>query len=94
MPTISISNTVASQALRGQNVKITVDLATQSAEFLQINIGDVCVDNNSGTYFGYVYSIDTYGNSFEVCPVQPNVSFISGTIPGYFVSGEFVDITI
>ncbi len=94
MPTISIINQVASQALRGQNVKITLDLATQSSEFTQINIGNVCVDNNSGTYFGYVYSIDTYGNSFEVCPVQPNVSFTSGPSFGYFVSGESVDITI
>jgi hypothetical protein len=96
MPTISIENTVQSQALRGQNVKITVDLTTQSNEFNQINVGDACVDNNSGfTSFGYIYSIDRYGNSFEICPNQPNFSFTTGNGTfGYFDSGYSVDVTV
>lgn len=94
MPTIGIENKVASQALRGQNVKITVDLSTQSAEFAQLEIGQQCVDNSTMSFVGYVYSIDRYGNSFEICPAQPNLSFLSGVSPGYFIAGEFVDITV
>lgn len=94
MPTLQITNQVASQALRGQNVKITVDLAIQSAEFSQLEIGQQCLDASTTEKVGYIYSIDNYGNSFEICPAQPNLSFISGVTPGYFFAGESVDVTI
>jgi hypothetical protein len=93
MPVISITNQVASQALRGQNVKITVDLSTQSAEFAQLQVGQLCENVNGGAD-GYIYSIDTYGNSFEVAPIAPNFSMQNGSDPGYFSQGTDLDVTV
>ncbi len=93
MPTISITNQVASQALRGQNVKITVDLATQSSEFAQLQVGQLC-ENSGGGADGYIYSIDTYGNSFEVAPVAPNFSMAGNASPGYFGAATDLDVTV
>lgn len=95
MPILSITNQVASQALRGQNVKVTVDLTTQSSEFSQLQVGQLCVCASSE---GYVYSVDNFGNTFEVSPRTPNDNFsvngAEGSVGGYFDSGNDVDITI
>ena len=90
MPTISIINTKASQALRGQNIKITVDLTTQSAEFAQLQVGQFC-DANPG---GFIYSIDRYGNTFEICPRQPNTNMSESGSPGYFLDDSNIDIIV
>jgi len=89
MPTISITNQVTSQALRGQNVKITVDLTTQSAEFAQLQVGQLASCNGNPTC--YVYSIDAFGNTFEVAPRQ--LDFSVGT-NGYVESNIDIDVTI
>lgn len=97
MATISLENQVASQALRGQNVKITLSGSDAITYLPQLSIGMECVDNASGENYGFIYSVDFYGNSFEVCPIQPNKSFASGSGTsnvGYFVSGEVVEVTI
>lgn len=87
--TISILNKVASQALRGQNIKITVDLSAQSVEFNQLKVGQL-LDSGGG---GVVYSIDTYGNTFEICPLQPNFN-LSDAANGYFAADASVDIIV
>jgi hypothetical protein len=91
MPTISISNTVASQALRGQNVKVKVDLTTQSSQFAQLQVGQIC---NNGLFDGLIYSIDTFGNSFEIIPIQPNLNFAAPDNDGYLSNGEDITITL
>jgi len=95
MPTITIGNTISSQALRGQNVKITVDLATQSAEFAQLQVGQLCENAVSG-FSGIVYSIDTYGNSFEVSPIQPNLNMGDNSLTGYYgyINYDGVNVTV
>lgn len=89
MPVISITNKVASQALRGENIKITVDLSTQSVEFAQLQVGQL-LDSGNG---GVVYSVDTYGNTFEICPLQPNFN-LSDASNGYFAAESNVDIIV
>jgi hypothetical protein len=93
MPIINITNTVPSQALRGQNVKITVDLATQLSEFSQLQIGQSCV-NAYGVGEGIIYSIDNYGNSFEVTPIQPNLSMQNSSLMGYVGPLTDIDVTV
>ena len=88
MPTITISNTVPSQALRGQNIKITVQLP--SLEFTQLQVGQLC-QNNAGKQ-GVIYSVDTFGNSFEISPYQPD--FNMSDIGGYQNSGQDISITV
>jgi hypothetical protein len=88
MPTISITNQVASQALRGQNVKVTVD--NQPIEWAQLQVGQLC--QNSQNKEGIIYSIDTYGNTFEVSPLQPDFSM--SNVGGYLSSGEDLSITV
>ena len=89
MPTITILNAKpSSQALRGQNVKITVNLTTESAEFAQLQVGQFC---EYGDLKGRIYSIDTFGNSFEIIPAQPNFSFGG---EGYLLDDSNIDVTI
>lgn len=88
---ITVTNQVASQALRGQNVKVTLN-GSDAAQLSNINIGDVCTistSNNTGT----IYSIDLYGNSFEITPIQPNYD-CHGSIPGYLNATDTVVVTI
>ena len=92
MPTVSITNTVYSQSLRGQNVKVTVDLTTQLAEFAQLEVGAICTNSSSGKE-GLIYSIDSYGNTFEIIPLAPNMNFSNGSGGGY-LQNTIIDITI
>jgi hypothetical protein len=93
MATITLENQIASQALRGQNVKITLSGSDAITYLPQLSIGMECADNNSDAFYGFIYSIDFYGNSFEVCPIQPDKTFQSGfPCPGYFAANETVNI--
>jgi hypothetical protein len=70
---MSITNTVAAPALRGQGVKVTLDTDIQTT-LDSLVIGQVVTvdaDGNTGT----VYSIDSFGNSFMVIPIQPDKRF-------------------
>jgi hypothetical protein len=86
---ITLTNQVASQALRGQNVKVTLD-STDAAQLPNINIGDVCTISTSSNT-GTVFSIDTYGNSFEITPTQPNLTCI-GSVDAYLAVSDTVTI--
>lgn len=70
---MSITNTVASPALRGQGVKVTIDTDVQ-ATLDSLTIGQIVTIDQTGNT-GTVYSIDYFGNSFEVIPIQPNKRF-------------------
>ena len=91
MASIEIYTQKTSQALRGQNVKITLTAEAAISYLSQLSPGMRCVDDNTGENIGYIYSVDYYGNSFEVCPSQPDKSFNSGT-PGYFSEGYLCDV--
>lgn len=89
MATVTLTNQVASQSLRGESCKITVDLGTQSSEFSQLQVGQLA--NCNGYPTCYVYSVDVYGNSFQVAPRQPNI--IVGSF-GYVDSNIDIEVTI
>lgn len=86
----SYNNTVASQALRGQSVKVTLSLG-DFEEFISNpdSVIGAIVSCSGGSVLGTIGSIDTFGNSFEVVPIQPNLSF--SDTPGYLSEGETVE---
>ena len=86
---ITVTNTVASQSLRGQSVKVTVDQSDVS-KLSSISVGDACEIDSNNT-LGYVASVDLYGYSFLVNPVQPDKTFSS--TPGYLEASETITIT-
>jgi len=87
---MSVTNQVASQALRGQNVKVTLYADDAASTLPTLQIGYECTEDSFNTT-GYVSSIDVYGNSFEVSPVQPNLVFGG---EGYLPSDATVNIVI
>ena len=84
-----VTNRVASQGLRGQAVKVTLNLS-DSAFLEDFSIGDVVeIDSNNVT--GTIYSIDTAGNSFLVNPIAPNLTFSS--TGGYLAASQTVTVS-
>jgi hypothetical protein len=82
-----LENQVASQALRGQNVKVTVD-ANDALGLSTLQIGTE-VQEDAFSTIGYVSSVDVYGNSFEVSPTQPDKVFGG---EGYLPASAIIDI--
>ena len=70
---VTVTNRKASQALRGQSVKVTLN-AAQSANLSSFQVGMRCQAGSFVT-LGYIGSVDYFGNSFEVIPAQPNKEF-------------------
>lgn len=91
MPTISVTNRKASQALRGEDVVVTLD-ATDQANLSSILPGQACSISGVAVY-GTVARVDSYGISFEVSPLQPNLDFASTTKPGFLAASETIVIT-
>jgi hypothetical protein len=91
MPTISVTNQKASQALRGESVVITLD-ATDQSNLANIIPGQACSISGVAVY-GTVGSVDSYGISFKVAPLQPNLDFASPTKPGFLAASETIVIT-
>jgi|688.fasta_scaffold1966648_2 hypothetical protein len=91
MPTISVTNQKASQALRGEDVVVTLD-ATDQANLSSILPGQECSISGVAVY-GTIARVDSYGISFEVSPLQPNLDFASPTKPGFLAASETIVIT-
>lgn len=81
MPTVT--NIIASQALRGQSVKITINVSDPDqfdafrnleAGFMVSSVGAIDPQNQ----VGIITSIDKLSNYFMVEPLQPNLSFNGG----------------
>ena len=85
---VSITNIKSSQALRGQSVRVF--LAQSELGVLQsLQVGQI-VEVASTNALGYIVSIDLFGTSFLISPVQPNFNLSSLNTPGYFDAGEIV----
>jgi len=84
-------NTIASQALRGQSVKVTV-APTDIAEMQSLVIGQVMYSEDGLLPLGTVISVDYYGNSFKVIPLFNGQikNFAFATIPGILSAGATV----
>lgn len=78
-----MTNLVASQALRGQSVKVTLSLEEFANDFIDSPYAQIGTLMYSDGIYGTIGSIDSFGNSFEVIPTQPNLSFSSPDKPGY-----------
>jgi hypothetical protein len=89
MPTLALTNQVASQALRGENTKVTLS-AADAANLSSLSVGMLC-QGSSFSAKGYIYSIDSVGNSFEVIPAQPDFYFGA---EGYLNSTVTVTVTL
>ena len=83
----TVTNTKDSQALRGQAAIVTVG-TSDIAAMQQFTVGET-VTCDGGTTLGTIHSIDFYGNSFKVSPIQPNLTF--NTTPGYLENAETVE---
>ncbi len=92
MATTTVTNRVASQALPGEGVKITLD-ATDSAKLATFTKGNLCV-NGSSSAKGYINTIDTYGNSFTVSPVDGSKDFASTSPVAYLAVDETITVTL
>lgn len=77
----TISNTIASQAYRGQTVRITLGVG-QIPELYNIMVGQTAINPDNNTVIGVISEVDLYGNSFKITPVQPNLRFDTISTPG------------
>lgn len=89
---ISIVNQKSSQALRGEDVVVTLSAAAQS-NLASIPVGTEAYISGTSIY-GEVARVDVFGTSLEVSPLQPNLDFASPTHPGYLYGGETVVFNI
>jgi len=89
MPTLTLTQQVASQALRGENTKVTLSTA-DAANLSSLSVGMLCQGSGFSAK-GYIYSIDSVGNSFEVIPAQPDFYFGA---EGYLKSTVTVTVTL
>lgn len=86
---LSLTNQKASQALRGQNVIVTL-ASGELSNLASLEPGQECSISGVAVY-GTVSSVDSYGTSFEVTPIAPNKSFESA--PGYLESSQTIVVT-
>jgi len=89
MATINFTNKKASQTLRGQVAIVTVE-DDDIAKLADLEVGMVC-ENDSSNKTGTIHSIDLYGNSFKVSPIQPDKDF--ATSNGYLADDETINVT-
>ncbi len=92
MATTTVTNRVASQALPGEGVKVTLD-ATDSAKLATFTKGKQC-ESTTTSELGYINSIDVYGNSFTVAPVDGASKFSSTSPVGFLSSTEVITVTL
>ena len=86
---VIVTNIKPHQALHGQGVLVTLSSAESISALPNIKDGMLCEIVSNGV-LGIVNKVDLYGHTFEVTPLQLNLSFESE--PGYLASG--VDINV
>lgn len=91
MSTVSFTNQVASQALRGQDVIVALN-GSDAAKLSSISVGQQASISSTSIY-GVVSEIDSYGHSFHVTPIQPNLNFASPSQAGYLKASETVVVS-
>lgn len=88
----TFTNQVASQALRGQDVIVTLD-SNDALNLDLLSIGQSAWIDSTSIY-GVVSFVDYYGTTFHITPLQPDFSFQSPTQLGYLKNGEDVNIEL
>lgn len=88
---LQCTNQTASQALKGGAVKVTLSGTETGTKLPEIVVGYKATMGSTANV-GYVCSVDTYGNSFKVCPRNPDERFES-VEKGYLAASELITIT-
>ncbi len=88
---IQVTNTNASQALRGQSVKVTLSGSEAISKLPLLYVGMSASIVNGGRQ-GIINQIDQYGNSFEMSPLMPTGNLSSESTPGYLKESELINI--
>jgi hypothetical protein len=87
---LQVTNQLASPALKGSAVLVTLNSAESLSKLPQIVAGYKATMGSSANV-GYVSSVDIYGHSFEVSPANPDQRFES-IEKGYLMATELVTI--
>ena len=89
MATVVVTQQKASQALMGPATLVTLNEA-DSAYLSDFTVGMVCTHDQSGRT-GTIHSVDYYGTSFKISPIQPDREF---GIYGYLAAAATVTVTL
>ena len=88
----NFTNQKASQSLRGQAVLVTLN-SSDAGNLYKVTKGALCTNNSSGKT-GTVATVNVYGNSFWVSPIQPDRTFESSGTYGYLAANETVIVNV
>lgn len=92
MAQITVTATLASQALKGEDVYVYLSGAQAVTALPNLLKGQSCTIASSAKV-GRISFVDYFGNSFHITPAQPNLTLESLSTPGYLASGELIQIT-
>lgn len=84
------TNRVASSALKGEGVMITLDSTETLSVLPNLINGQKCTNGNSKV--AYINSVDYLGRSFSVMPANPDQQFDSAATPGVLNVAETITI--
>lgn len=86
-----VTNRIASQALRGEAVKISLDQAETEDDLPLLTVG-MTVGIVSSGFTGKICSVDSLGTSFKATPDSPAGNLSSLSTPGILAVGELINI--
>ena len=89
MPTVT--NRKYSQALKGQNVIVTLNGSDATNYLADLTLGQKCTLGSSGKV-GYISEIDLYGTTFKIVPANMGETMASTTPKGYLAVNETINI--
>lgn len=87
MATITVTNTKAQPAYKGQGC-----LVTSASSIEGVAVGQVCQLDSNGKY-GTVVWVDNINNQFKIVPQYPYSNLASSGSPGLFAVNEDVIVT-
>lgn len=85
------TNRVASSALRGESVIVTLDSTETLSKLPNVTVGQQATLGSS-SLVGYVESVDTYGNSFKIATKTPATNLASSSTPGVLAVDEVITL--
>jgi len=88
-----ITNRTSSQALRGQDVTVTMNGADSVTYLSTLAVGQLCTLSSSSKT-GKISFVDSKGHSFKITPIQPDRSLDSTSTPGFLAVSEEVSVLI
>lgn len=88
-----ITNRVASQALRGQDIVVTMNGDDAITYIDTLEVGQACTLASSSKT-GLISFVDYPGHIFKITPIQPDKSLDSSSTPGYLAVNEGVSVLI